>query len=119
MAEMCAQFERLIGTQGGGMDQAACLLANGSVSEASAVSRIQSACFTPFLRVLQPLLIEFTKPRLTTTPVRIPPGGVFVIADCGVRLNKAATPDYNTRISQCKEAAKVIIILITKNNKFY
>lgn len=55
---------------------------------------------------LQAMMIEFTKP-LTTTPVQIPKGGVFCIADSGARLNKASTPDYNTRVSQCREAALV------------
>ncbi|CUT99471.1 N acetylgalactosamine kinase [Echinococcus multilocularis] len=85
LADICANCERLIGTQGGGMDQAACLLSHSS-----------------------PIMIEFTKPTLTITPVRIPKGGVFCVADSGARLNKAATPDYNSRVSQCKQAAKIL-----------
>lgn len=57
--------------------------------------------------MFQPIMIEFTKPNLTITPVRIPKGGVFCVADSGARLNKATTPDYNSRVSQCKQAAKV------------
>lgn len=53
-------------------------------------------------------MIDFTKPQLTTTPVNIPPGGVFCITDSGARLNKAATPDFNTRVSQCHEATMVM-----------
>eukprot|EP00108_Taenia_solium_P003899 TsM_000759400 transcript=TsM_000759400 gene=TsM_000759400 len=86
LADVCASCERLIGTQGGGMDQAACLLSDSS-----------------------PIMIEFTKPALTITPVRIPKGGVFCVADSGARLNKAATPDYNSRVSQCKQAAKILL----------
>ncbi|KAL5103170.1 N-acetylgalactosamine kinase [Taenia crassiceps] len=86
LADICANCERLIGTQGGGMDQAACLLSDSS-----------------------PIMIEFTKPTLTITPVRIPKGGVFCVADSGARLNKAATPDYNSRVSQCKRAAKILL----------
>ncbi|EUB57502.1 Galactokinase [Echinococcus granulosus] len=85
LADICANCERLIGTQGGGMDQAACLLSHSS-----------------------PIMIEFTKPTLTITPVRIPKGGVFCVADSGARLNKATTPDYNSRVSQCKQAAKIL-----------
>ncbi|VDD79716.1 unnamed protein product [Mesocestoides corti] len=86
LACICAKCERLIGTQGGGMDQAACLLADSS-----------------------PIIIEFGQSRIKTTSVIIPPGGVFVIADSGARLNKASTPDYNTRVSQCKEALRVFM----------
>ncbi|VDM32805.1 unnamed protein product [Hydatigera taeniaeformis] len=62
-----------------------------------------------------PIMIEFTKPNLTITPVRIPKGGVFCVADSGARLNKAATPDYNTRVLQCKQAAKILLNHLGKN----
>ncbi|KAM7536837.1 hypothetical protein Aperf_G00000082394 [Anoplocephala perfoliata] len=86
LADICADCERLIGTKGGGMDQAACLLADSSA-----------------------MLIEFTKPLLTTTAVKIPKGGIFCVADSGARLNKAATPDFNTRVAQCREAAEILL----------
>uniref|UniRef100_A0A158QH45 Galactokinase n=1 Tax=Rodentolepis nana TaxID=102285 RepID=A0A158QH45_RODNA len=95
LANICAACELLIGTKGGGMDQAACLLADSTA-----------------------MMIEFTKPLLTTTPVLIPKGGVFCIADCGVRLNKAATPDYNTRVSQCREAALILLNNLEKKPEF-
>nr|CDS29420.1 N acetylgalactosamine kinase [Hymenolepis microstoma] len=95
LANICAACERLIGTRGGGMDQAACLLADSTA-----------------------MMIEFTKPLLTTTPVLIPKGGVFCIADCGVRLNKAATPDYNTRVSQCREAALILLDNLEKKPEY-
>ncbi|KAL7057642.1 hypothetical protein AAHC03_016741 [Spirometra sp. Aus1] len=85
LAELCARCERLIGTQGGGMDQAACLLANQS-----------------------PVFIEFTKPKLTVVPVAIPPGGCFVIVDSGVRLHKAASPLFNQRVSECRSAVQIL-----------
>ncbi|VDL90369.1 unnamed protein product [Schistocephalus solidus] len=84
LAELCARCERLIGTQGGGMDQAACLLANES-----------------------PIFIEFTKPKSTVVPVAIPPSGCFVIVDSGVRLHKAASPLFNQRVSECRIAVQV------------
>ncbi|VDL18545.1 unnamed protein product [Hymenolepis diminuta] len=90
LASICADCERLIGTKGGGMDQAACLLADSTA-----------------------MMIEFTQP-LTTTSVQIPKGGVFCIADSGARLNKASTPDYNTRVSQCREAALILLDKLEK-----
>lgn len=85
LAELCARCERLIGTQGGGMDQAACLLANES-----------------------PIFIEFTKPKITVVPVAIPPSGCFVIVDSGVRLHKAASPLFNQRVSECRIAVQIL-----------
>ncbi|VDN30820.1 unnamed protein product [Dibothriocephalus latus] len=90
LAELCAKCERLIGTQGGGMDQAACLLASES-----------------------PIFIEFTKPKLTVVPVAVPPGGSFVIVDSGVRLHKAASPLFNQRVSECRQAVKVSLLTAT------
>jgi len=84
LASVCARSERHIGTQGGGMDQAIELLAR----EGSAK------------------LIEFVP--LRTYDVTLPPGATFVVANSLEEKNKAASNDFNTRVVECRLAAKII-----------
>eukprot|EP00092_Neocalanus_flemingeri_P030622 GFUD01033250.1.p1 GENE.GFUD01033250.1~~GFUD01033250.1.p1 ORF type:complete len:462 (+),score=155.08 GFUD01033250.1:419-1804(+) len=84
LAGVCARSERFIGTQGGGMDQAIELLAQ----EGSAK------------------LIEFGP--LKTFSVTLPTGATFVVANSLEEKNKAASNDFNTRVVECRLAAKII-----------
>ena len=84
VAEVAASCERYIGTEGGGMDQAICLLA-----QASHAMHIQ---FQP----------------LRATPVRIPDGASFVVAHSGLSANKAAASHYNERVVECRLAAALL-----------
>jgi len=84
LAGLCARAERFIGTQGGGMDQAIELLAmKGSAK-----------------------LIEFGP--LRSFDVQLPRGGVFVVANSLDEKNKAASNDYNTRVVECRLAARTL-----------
>jgi len=84
LAGLCARAERFIGTQGGGMDQAIELLAmKGSAK-----------------------LIEFGP--LRTFDVQLPSGGVFVVANSLDEKNKAASNDFNTRVVECRLAARIL-----------
>lgn len=53
----------------------------------------------------QAKLIEFQP--LRATDVKLPAGAVFVISNCCVEANKAATSHYNIRVVECRIAAKV------------
>nr|CAH8870752.1 unnamed protein product [Trichobilharzia regenti] len=86
LASLCAKCEQYIGMQGGGMDQAASVLAVENNA----------------------LLIQFTKPYVTVSPVQLPADIVFVIAHSGVHARKAATSHYNERVSECRLAAKIL-----------
>eukprot|EP00066_Takifugu_rubripes_P004408 XP_003967762.1 PREDICTED: N-acetylgalactosamine kinase [Takifugu rubripes] len=84
LAELCAKCERYIGTEGGGMDQSISFLAERGKAK----------------------LIEF-KP-LRATDVKLPDGAVFVISNCCVEMNKAATSHFNIRVVECRIAAKML-----------
>ncbi len=84
LAEMCAKSERLIGTQGGGMDQAISFL--GEAGKA--------------------LMIEFNPVR--SSEVDLPEGYSFIISNTLVRANKAAESDFNTRVAECHIGARVV-----------
>jgi N-acetylgalactosamine kinase len=84
VAEMCAKCERYIGTEGGGMDQAICLLAQAGEAK----------------------LIEFNP--LRTKSVTLPQGAAFVVANCCRDMNKAASPKYNERVVECRIAAQIL-----------
>uniref|UniRef100_A0A3B3Q3U9 Galactokinase 2 n=1 Tax=Paramormyrops kingsleyae TaxID=1676925 RepID=A0A3B3Q3U9_9TELE len=82
LAEICTRCERYIGTEGGGMDQSISFLAEEGKAK----------------------LIEFSP--LRATDVKLPAGAVFVVANCCVEMNKAATSHFNTRVAECRLAAK-------------
>ncbi|CAH1169716.1 unnamed protein product [Phaedon cochleariae] len=84
IANLCAECERYIGTQGGGMDQAIAFLATEGCAK----------------------LIEFAP--LRSTDVVLPSGAVFVIAHSLTKLNKAATADFNCRVVECRLAAQIM-----------
>lgn len=84
MAELCTKSERYIGTEGGGMDQSICFLAEKGTAK----------------------LIEFNP--LRATDVRLPSGAAFVIANSCVEMNKAATSHFNIRVMECRLATKIL-----------
>ncbi|XP_056308650.1 N-acetylgalactosamine kinase [Danio aesculapii] len=84
LAEMCAKCERYIGTEGGGMDQSISFLAEEGTAK----------------------LIEFNP--LRATDVKLPDGAVFVIANCCVEMNKAASSHFNMRVVECRIATKML-----------
>lgn len=85
MASSCAKYEHLIGTQGGGMDQAIQMLAEAG-----------SAKFVDFV------------PELAATSVPLPSTAVFFVSHCGLDCNKAASHQFNTRVLETKVAALII-----------
>lgn len=85
IASLCANSERYIGTQGGGMDQAIAFLAE----------RYKAQYIT-----WQPL---------NATPVALPEDVSFVVAHCLAEANKAATNDFNQRVMECRLAAKLLL----------
>lgn len=86
IASLCAESERYIGTQGGGMDQAIAFLAEKYSA--------QHITFDP----------------LHATPVTLPEDAAFVVAHSLAEANKAATNDFNRRVIECRLAAQVIAI---------
>ncbi|VDM91442.1 unnamed protein product, partial [Onchocerca ochengi] len=83
-AEMCAEVERFVGVEGGGMDQAIEVLAN----EGSA------------------MLINFNPLRFL--PVTLPENALFAVIHTGEALNKATTSQYNERVVECRLAAQIM-----------
>ncbi|XP_034541445.1 N-acetylgalactosamine kinase [Notolabrus celidotus] len=84
LAELCAKCERYIGTEGGGMDQSISFLAEKGTAK----------------------LIEFQP--LRATDVKLPDGAVFVISNCCVEMNKAASSHFNIRVVECRIATKML-----------
>ncbi|XP_075998003.1 N-acetylgalactosamine kinase [Genypterus blacodes] len=84
LAEICARSERYIGTEGGGMDQSISFLAEKGTAK----------------------LIEFQP--LRATDVKLPDGAMFVISNCCVEMNKAASSHYNIRVVECRIATKML-----------
>ncbi|CAD6186288.1 unnamed protein product [Caenorhabditis auriculariae] len=85
LAEICAKSEQYVGTQGGGMDQAAEVLAK----EGSA------------------LKINFNP--LSCERISLPESAVFVVAHSGATLNKAATSQFNERVVEGRIVAKLLL----------
>ncbi|XP_039551081.1 N-acetylgalactosamine kinase-like isoform X2 [Pimephales promelas] len=84
LAETCAKCERYIGTEGGGMDQSISFLGEEGTAK----------------------LIEFNP--LRATDVSLPDGAFFVIANCCVEMNKAASSHFNMRVVECRIATKML-----------
>ncbi|XP_034060764.1 N-acetylgalactosamine kinase isoform X1 [Gymnodraco acuticeps] len=84
LAEICAKSERYIGTEGGGMDQSISFLAERGTAK----------------------LIEFQP--LRATDVKLPDGAVFVISNCCMEMNKAASAHFNIRVVECRIATKML-----------
>lgn len=84
LAEICACCERHVGTQGGGMDQAISFLATAGTAR----------------------VIEFNP--LRSTPVNLPSGASFVVANSLAPMNKAANSYYNCRVMECRLACQIM-----------
>ncbi|KAH3717866.1 N-acetylgalactosamine kinase-like [Dreissena polymorpha] len=84
IADMCASCERYIGTQGGGMDQAISFMAQMGTAKK----------------------IDFNP--LREESVMLPSDVVFVVSNCCVEKNKAASSDFNTRVVECRLASQII-----------
>ena len=61
--------------------------------------------FITLLHFLQAKLIEFNP--LRSTDVQLPDDVAFVISNCCVEANKAATSHFNTRVVECRLASQV------------
>ena len=85
-AEMVARSERYVGTMGGGMDQAVCML-----------GRRDHALF-----------IEFDPLRVR--PVKMPAGAALVVADSREVADKSGKvrAEYNRRVIECALAARIL-----------
>nr|XP_016934871.1 N-acetylgalactosamine kinase [Drosophila suzukii]XP_016934873.1 N-acetylgalactosamine kinase [Drosophila suzukii] len=83
LASISAKCEQYIGTHSGGMDQAIAYL-----------GRVGCAHH-----------IEF-HPKLKGTPVTLPAGKCFVVANSLAQKNKAASSDYNERVVECRLATR-------------
>lgn len=84
LAELCAAAERYVGTRGGGMDQAACLLGRAGCA----------------------LRIDFAP--LRARAIAVPEGWRFVVAHSGVRADKSGTARaaYNRRRGEVDEVRR-------------
>ncbi|XP_014677082.1 PREDICTED: N-acetylgalactosamine kinase-like [Priapulus caudatus] len=82
LAELCAHYEKYIGTEGGGMDQSISFMAKQGMAK----------------------FIEFNPIR--GVDVKLPEGAVFVIANSCVTASKAVTSHFNTRVVECRLAAQ-------------
>ncbi|XP_067646232.1 N-acetylgalactosamine kinase isoform X2 [Eurosta solidaginis] len=85
LASISARCERYIGTQGGGMDQAIAYLAKAGYAQ----------------------FIEF-HPKLYATPIQLPAGVCFVVANSLAAKNKAASSDFNERVVECRLATRIV-----------
>lgn len=83
LASISASCEQYIGTHSGGMDQAIAYLAKQGCAQH----------------------IEF-HPKLKGTPVTLPTGSCFVVANSLVQKRKAASSDYNERVVECRLATR-------------
>ncbi|XP_061399104.1 N-acetylgalactosamine kinase [Musca vetustissima] len=93
LASISAACERYIGTQGGGMDQAIAYLAKEGCAQ----------------------FIEF-HPSLNATPLQLPEGACFVVANSLAEMNKAATSDFNQRVVECRLGCRLIALKSHLNN---
>ncbi|MCC6483989.1 MAG: galactokinase [Armatimonadetes bacterium] len=86
LADLLAEGERYVGTQGGGMDQTICLLAEAGTA----------------------LQIEFLPTRIF--PHKLPAGTSVVIANSLVKAEKSADAraNYNLRPAECRMACAVL-----------
>ncbi|XP_001354171.3 N-acetylgalactosamine kinase [Drosophila pseudoobscura] len=83
LASISAKCEQYIGTHSGGMDQAIAYLGREGCAHH----------------------IEF-HPQLNGTPVILPAGKCFVVANSLAQKNKAASSDYNERVVECRLATR-------------
>lgn len=86
LAESCSKYEHLIGTHGGGMDQAVIMTAQEGYAK-----------FVKFV------------PKLNCENIRLPASTIWLVSHCGQDYPKAATSGYNTRVLETKLAACLIV----------
>lgn len=86
MATDCAKFEHLIGTHGGGMDQAVIITAQEGYAKH----------------------VEFM-PEFRCTNVHLPESVSWLVSHCGSNYPKAATSGFNSRVLETKLAAAIIL----------
>lgn len=84
LSSLCAQSERYIGTEGGGMDQAIAFLANKGCAK--------HISFKP----------------LRAEDVEIPSGLAILVAHSFAELNKAASDQFNQRVAECRLASVIL-----------
>lgn len=60
-------------------------------------------------------LIDFNP--LKVTNIKLPDGAQFVVTNCCVEMNKAASNHYNTRVVECRLASKVNYIKLPFSNQ--
>lgn len=85
IANNCSRFEHLIGTQGGGMDQAIIMTAQRDLAK----------------------LVQFM-PEFKCDNVRLPEDIVWLVSHSGVDYCKAATSGFNTRVLETKIGSAII-----------
>jgi N-acetylgalactosamine kinase len=96
-ATMCASCENLIGTEGGGMDQAISFLAEpGTAKLVTFKQRPDTVGKIPKFKVSD------------SSNVPLPQGVSIVVANSLVKANKAAGTSFNERVAECRLATKVI-----------
>lgn len=93
-AEDCAKFEHLIGTHGGGMDQAVIMTANKGYAKH----------------------VSFM-PGLSCEDVKLPSDLVWLVSHCGSDYAKAATTGFNTRVLETKLGAAMIVSKLGSSDK--
>ncbi|KAI0982224.1 hypothetical protein GJ496_004226 [Pomphorhynchus laevis] len=91
-ADICAQVERYIGSAGGGMDQAISCLAQKGMAK--------HIMFNP----------------LRTENVFLPKSGVIVVANSVSTCDKALTPQYNTRVVECRIGVRILTKCLKLDN---
>ncbi|WIA29079.1 hypothetical protein OEZ86_011590 [Tetradesmus obliquus] len=94
VAELTCSCERYVGTQGGGMDQAVSLMAQPGVA----------------------MHVEFNP--VHASPVRLPKGAAFVVANCLAASHKAETAAsrFNLRVLECRLAAMLLAKLLSAHS---
>lgn len=85
IAANCSKYEHLVGTRGGGMDQAVIMTAQEGFAK----------------------YVEFS-PKFRCENVRLPKDTVWLVSHCGVSYPKAATSGFNTRVLETKLGAALI-----------
>lgn len=85
LADGCSKFEHLIGTHGGGMDQAVILAAQKDYAK----------------------YVEFV-PKLRCDNVQLPSDTVWLVSHCGSSYPKAATSGFNSRVLETRLGAAII-----------
>lgn len=92
LAESCSKFEHLIGTRGGGMDQAVIMAGQKDYAK----------------------YVEFM-PKLRCDNVQLPSDTVWLVSHCGFSYPKAETSGFNSRVLETKLGAAIIAKASNRN----